>query len=138
MSIYYQPLFTQGTTQYQDFDMSMKPNPFTGDLRLVTDLADIKQSLTNLLYTNFGERPFNPTIGAGLGNLLFEPLDKITQFELSNAIQNVINNWEPRITILDLDITEDTDVNGIQITLVFKMVNISQAQTVSITLQRVR
>lgn len=138
MSIYYQPLFTQGTTQYQDFDMSMKPNPFTGDLRLVTDLADIKQSLTNLLYTNFGERPFRPTVGGGLTNLLFETLDQITAFELNTNIRTVISNWEPRITVLELDINEDEDANGIQITLVFQMVSVSQPQTISITLQRVR
>ena len=136
--MYNRSIFSKGTVTYTDLDISFKAHPFTGDLIVKTDANAIKQALTNLLYTNFGERPFRPSIGAGLDNLLFEPLDELTHAELQNAITLVINNWEPRIAILDLVINEQPDDNSLAITLSFNIVNISQPQTITVILKRVR
>ena len=116
----------------------MKSNPFTGDLRLQTDLGAIKQSLTNLLYTNYGERPFRPNLGGGLDHLLFEQLDPLTVLELDQSIRNVIQNWEPRVKIISLGINAQPDQNALGITLAFSLLNISAPQTISIILKRTR
>jgi phage baseplate assembly protein W len=139
MSNYYnQSIYSTGTITYQDLDISLKPNPFTGDLRVKTDADAVKQAIATLLYLNFGEVPFNPTVGAGLGGLLFEPLDLITQVTLTNAIANCINNFEPRVSIISLQVTEDPANNALAVSLAFNMLNITQPISVNILLQRSR
>lgn len=135
---YNKGVFSKGTVTYKDLDISFKAHPFTGDIRTKEDLEAIKQSLTILLETNFGERPFRPNLGAGLNDLLFAPLDQITSIELSNNIKNVIENWEPRINVLSLQVTDKPDDNALEVSLVFSMLNISQPVKLTIILQRVR
>lgn len=139
MANYYsQSIYTTGTVTYSDFDLSMKAHPFTGDIRVKVDADAVKQSLTTLLYMNFGEVPFNPTMGAGVRAYLFEPLDLITQMNLTNNIANVINNWEPRVSIISLQVTEDEANNALVVSLTFNMINISQPISIRILLQRSR
>ena len=135
---YNRSIFSKGTVTYRDLNISFKSHPFTGDLRIVEDVEAIKQSLTTLLYTNFGERPFRPNLGAGLGDLLFQPMDQITKQELGSAITNVITNWEPRIKIINLQISDKSDENSLEISLVFSMLNISNPKKIDIILKRVR
>ena len=50
----------------------------------------------NLILTNTYEKPFHPEIGSGIRELLFEPLSPITAFVLSQKVEDVIENFEPR------------------------------------------
>lgn len=138
MTGYNRSIFTSGTTTYTDIDMSFLASPTTGDIRKKSDEAAIKQSLTNLLYTNFGERPFRPGIGGNLGDQLFEPLDQITRSQLDYAIRTTINNWEPRIQIEALVINDKPDQNALEVTLKYSMLNIIAPATISILLKRTR
>jgi len=138
MASYNNNIFTKGTVTYSDFDMSFKSNPLTGDLRKKTDVESIKQSLKTLLYTNFGERPFRPYMSGGLTDLLFEPLDQITTLELEKSIRTVISNWEPRVSIVSLSVTENSDRNELEVSLKFDMVNTIAPQSINIILKRVR
>lgn len=138
MTKYNTNIFTTGTITYSDLDISFKSHPFTGDLRTVSNIDSIKQSLKTLLYTKFGERPFRPNLGTKLGNLLFKQLDQITKIELDTEIRNVIQNWEPRININDLQINDKPDDNAIEIALIFSMLNISEPIKIDIILHRTR
>lgn len=138
MAGYNSGIFTKGTTTYRDFDVSFKSNPYTGDIRTKEDVDAIKQALTNLLYTNFGERPFRPLLGGGLNNLLFEPLDRITTIELDAAIRTLVRNWEPRVQIVSLKFNDNPEGNALEITFVFNIINISEPQTISVILKRIR
>lgn len=138
MSGFNRGIFTKGTTTYRDFDISFKSHPFTGDIRTKEDVEAIKQSLTNLLYTNFGERPFRPLLGAGLDDLLFEPLDRITTTELDIVIRTLVRNWEPRVQIIDLKFKDNSDSNSLEIVFTFNVINISEPQIVNVILKRIR
>lgn len=131
-------IFTKGTVTYRDFDISFKSNPYSGDIRTKEDVEAIKQALSNLLFTNFGERPFRPLLGGGLDGLLFEPLDPITSLELDSAIRVLVDNWEPRVRIISLEVKDNTDQNSLEITLVFNVINISEPQTINVILKRIR
>lgn len=135
---YNRNIFSKGTVTYSDFDLSFKTNPLTNDIRKKTDLEAIKQSLKNILFTNVGERPFRPSLAGRLNNLLFEPLDEITTNELDLAIRTAINNYEPRVEILDLDIVDNPDENALDVTLYFNMVNVLEPQEINIILKRIR
>ena len=60
---------------FKDLSVTFKKHPVTNDLVSVKDKVAIAQSISNLLQTNKGERPFQPELGSGLRDLLFEPLD---------------------------------------------------------------
>lgn len=131
-------IYSTGTATYVDLDVSFKFNPGTGDLRVKTDADSIKQSLSNLIYTQLGERPFQPTLGSTLEGLLFEPLDVITAKALESSIRETILNWEPRVQVLRLDVIAYPQNNTIGIALYYNVVNISNPQQFSIILNRTR
>ena len=76
--------------EHSDFDFSFKRNPITNDLQKVTGVDSIKSSLSNILRTQNYDRLFQPNIGSGLSNFLFEPMNNVTE----NRIKNSILFWD--------------------------------------------
>ena len=58
--------------EYSDIDLSFLKSA-SGDVFKKTSAAAVKQSVKNLLMTNWGEKPFRPVFGGNLNDLLFEP-----------------------------------------------------------------
>ena len=96
---------------YKDLNIDFRNNPITKDIYAVKNESAITQSLKNLVQTRFGERLMQPTIGSGVYDMLFEPLDIFSGLELQTKIKTVINNYEKRIEVLDVEvaIVEDGD-----------------------------
>ena len=102
---------------YKDFNFNFKSHPVTGDLQVVKDSADIKQSIKSLLLTRKGERLFNSDLGTQLADLLFEPLDFGTAALISDEIYNVLRAYETRVDVMDLNVDTNFDDNGYDIQL---------------------
>lgn len=101
----------------------------------------------NLLYTNFYERPFQPSLGSGILSRLFEPNDEITQFIMADDIRRVLERFEPRVTIQFVDFYKENQPgpngqyigdNELLIEVGFVVQNVPTIQTAQITLQRLR
>lgn len=107
--------------QFKDLSITFKPHPVTGDLIVVKDEADVKQSILNLLLTNKGERFFNSDIGASITELLFEALDYGTASLVQSYISDTLNRYEPRIRILSLSTVPNFDDNGFDVDLEFEI-----------------
>ena len=75
---------------FKDLSITFKKHPVTDDLVTVKDKAAIAQSIKGLLLTRKGERPFQPDIGSGLQNLLFEPLDYGTAALIKKEIKESV------------------------------------------------
>ena len=73
---------------FKDLAISFKDNPNTGDFGVVKNENAIKQSVRNLLLTQFGERPFQDKIGSQVRMLLFEPWDPFSVDSMKNEIYN--------------------------------------------------
>lgn len=132
---------------YSDLDISFTKDPRTRDLTLRTDADAVKQSVMNLLYTNFYERPFQPPLGSGVLSRLFEPNDEITQFIMADDIRRVLERFEPRVTIKFVDFYKENqpgpngayvDANEVLIEVGFVVQNVPTIQTAQIVLQRLR
>lgn len=108
--------------KFKDFNIGFKPHPVTEDLMVVKDAADIKQSIKNLLLTRKGERLFNVDIGTSLTDLLFEPVDYGTADTIRDEIKVVLNNYERRISILELTVGINFNENGYDIGLVYEVI----------------
>lgn len=123
---------------YKDFDISFIPHPLTGDIGVKTDVAAVKQALRNVVLTNFYERPFAPDIGSNVTRLLFEPVDVLTVADIRQAIFEVVGNYEPRVTVKDVLVQDDSARNAYSITIIFSLAGIYDDQQSQIVLQRLR
>lgn len=126
------------TTTYSDLDPTFGKNPKTGDLLLVKDERSVRQSISNLLNTSFGERLFQPTIGGSLRNLLFEPIDSITTLELKDRILQTIRKHEPRVSTINVDVIAHADENLYNVNVEFALRTTGSLTTMSVVLERVR
>mgnify|MGYP001354970148 FL=1 len=124
---------------FKDLSVTFKSHPVTDDLIVVKDKAAIIQSISNLLLTNKGERPFQPQLGSGIQTALFEPLDFGSAAILKNEVRECLSKYEPRIVINDILINIDEQNNGYEVELYFTIVGRNdRQQAIEIFLERTR
>jgi phage baseplate assembly protein W len=123
---------------YTDIDPSLTRNPKNSDVLLLKDNKAIKVSVQNLLSTAFGERLFQPQVGASLRPLLFEPIDTITTFELRDRILETIRKHEPRINNIVVDVISNPDSNEYQVTVEYTVQSLGATERITTLLERIR
>jgi len=123
---------------WADLDLSLKLHPFRKDIMSLKDDAAIKNAVRNLLISNFYERPFQPTLGANLRGLLFEPADAITRIALKEGIRNVLVNHEPRIRVQNVQVVDVSERNAYRINVMFHIKEFDTSEEVEVLLQRIR
>ena len=102
---------------FKDLSVTFKKHPVTDDLVTVKDKAAVAQSIKGLLLTRRGERPFQPELGSGLQNLLFEPMDYGSAALIKKEITETLNRYEPRVSITRLYCFPDYGNNGYEVEL---------------------
>ena len=107
------------------------------NVNLISSAAK-NQSLKNLIYTNYGERLYQPNIGSNIFKSMFELDDMFIANDIKYHIQKTITDNEPRINLQDVRIDLDPDNNYVYITIVYNVINITEIQTLYVSLQRVR
>ena len=123
---------------YSDLDLDFMMNPTTGDINIKTGAEAIKRSVRNLVFTNFNERKFNSQLGSDVTALLFENFTPLTNIYLKDAITALINNFEPRVRLQSVDVSQDIDNNGFNVTLQYIILNRNQPVTSTLFLERIR
>ena len=123
---------------YRDLDLDFFANPSTGDVFKKEGEEAIKRSVRNILFTNFYERLFQPSIGSNVRKLLFEPVNPFTITLLQNAIKETINNFEPRVTMIDVTVSSDIDNNGFNVRLQYVIKNRNMPIDTTLFLERIR
>ena len=123
---------------FKDLSVVFKKHPVTDDLVTVKDKVAIAQSISNLLQTNTNERPFNPELGCGVRELLFEPFTPMTKVFLERKIEEVLINYEPRVEVQNIAVDDDQDRNRLVVDIYFYVVGVPGPQVVQTFLQRVR
>lgn len=83
------------------------------DVRMVSGVEDIQQSLQILLSTQRGERILQDEFGCDLHHVLFEEMDQGLVNTLTSLISDAILYHEPRITLDSLDISESDSEQGL-------------------------
>ena len=69
-----------------------------------TTMEAVKENIRNLLYTKRGERVFQPTLGIGLENYIFENYTEETGTLIKDDIETTLGIWLPFVTIVSMDI----------------------------------
>jgi phage baseplate assembly protein W len=123
---------------FADLDLLFSPNPITKDVSLKYDVEAVKRSVRHLLFTNRGERLFQPENYCGIRNLLFENYGSVQMVSLRNKIEEVISNYEPRINGLVVDFHPAPDSNYLQIDIKFTVQNSPTVSNMTFDIQRAR
>ena len=129
---------SSSSRQYTDLDLNFLIHPIRKDINKHKDEMAVINSIKNLMMTNHYERPFQPDLGSNVRRLLFENLDKITAISMEREIRQVVENYEPRAQIKNLDILPDLDNNGFSVRMEFYIMNMSDPVTINFFLERVR
>tara|TARA_Y100000287_G_scaffold28482_1_gene20210 strand:+ start:43 stop:435 length:393 start_codon:yes stop_codon:yes gene_type:complete len=124
---------------FKDLSVTFKKHPVTDDLVTVKDKAAIVQSITGLLLTMKGERPFQPELGCDIKRILFEPLDYASAGTIKKEVKETLDRYEPRIRIDRIDCEPDFDNNGYSVELHYTIVGREDAPiAVEFILERTR
>ena len=123
---------------YKDIDMDFVRNTVTNDVNTVENVIAVKRAVKNLIQTNFYERPFQPELGCGVRELLFEPFTPVTKVFLERKIEEVLINYEPRVNLTSVNVDDDQDRNRLVVDVNFQVVGIPGPQSVETFLQRLR
>lgn len=122
---------------YKDMDLFFSPKP-SGDIYKKQDAAAIKQSVKNILMTNFMEKPFDNTFGGNLNSFLFE-LDTTVEADiLRDQIFETIALHEPRALTQYVYINLDPEKNNVNVTVQFQILNSVEPVTLELALTRLR
>lgn len=124
--------------RYSDLDLTFTRHPIKNDLVISVDDQAVIRSLRNLILTNHYERPFHPEIGSGVRQMLFENITPMTASYLKKEIDNVIRNFEPRVSVKNIQVTVNPDYNAYNVSITFFINNRTEPTTVNYVLQRLR
>lgn len=109
--------------KFSDFVSTFDDNPGTGDLYKNINDAAIQESLKNIIMTDLGERPFQPTLGGNIRKMMFDILDEVAPVRFKNDIEMAIHNHEPRVVLKDLSIVPDYEHNQVTVTIFYTTIN---------------
>lgn len=124
---------------YTDIDLSFSAHPNSGDVTRKVDLNAVKQSVHNILMTSKGEKVFDPNFGCNLRAYLFDLFSPAIAAKIKAAIRYNLTNYEPRISLISVDVSEDSDNNSLRITVDYTIKSPDPtADTVSVVVERLR
>lgn len=72
----------------------------------------VRQSIWIILGTAKGERVMRPNFGCGIYDLVFEVNSASTAGKVSQAVREALQLFEPRIDMLDIQVTSVSDSDG--------------------------
>ena len=122
---------------YSDIDLSFAKKS-NGDIFKKTSAAAVKQAVKTLIQTNFGEKPFNYFFGANIRALLFEPVGPDIVEDIKTNVRLAIENFEPRVELLDTRVLDEIDKNSLNVSVRFKIINTQEVVELETAFSRLR
>ena len=124
---------------FKDISFSFQTNPLNNDLIDIKNETAIARSIRNLVFTLPGERFFNQNLGSKISRALFENIDEISASIIQDEITNTINNYEPRVNLISVDVSPNYENNEFNLTINYYIVGIDVlTQQLSFALQPTR
>ena len=114
---------SRNSRQYSDLDLFFGKKSSNSDVQEITDVKAVKRSIRNLVLLNHYEKPFHPEIGSGIRDMLFENMSTMTAIILARKIEDVIENFEPRVRLISVRADPNLDRNEYEVTIEFFVVN---------------
>ena len=109
---------------FKDISMSFETNPLNEDLIALKNSSAIARSIRNIVFTQPGEKFFNPEFGSRVSESLFEVVDEVSTIAIRDEIRSSIINYEPRVNLLDVLVNPNPDDNEMNVTIKYEIVGI--------------
>ena len=107
----------------------------TNDVVTISNEDAIKRSVKNIVFTILGEKPFEPDFGSVMNQSLFDLNTNLSEIRVSDEIKASLDNYEPRISNIDVTVTVAPDTNEMNCTVQYDIVGIpAPTQTVDVLL----
>ena len=124
---------------FKDISAIFEVNPLNDDLIALKNANAIARSIRNLIFTNRGDKPFNPFLGSRVTEMLFDPMDQISSVSVRSEIERTINSFEPRVKLEKVIVTPDYDGNQYDVVLKYQIIGIDvDTQQLSFALELTR
>tara|TARA_B100001059_G_scaffold92409_1_gene91489 strand:+ start:3448 stop:3846 length:399 start_codon:yes stop_codon:yes gene_type:complete len=107
---------------FKDISLSFDRHPVTNDILNIKNEDAIKKSVRNIVRTVPSERFFNPIFGSDVKTSLFEFVDFGTASELEDQILVAIENYEPRISNIQVRVDPNADRNEFEVFVSYNIV----------------
>jgi len=124
--------------RYSDLDLFFNAHPVTGDITILKDAEAIKRSIRNLILTEFYERLYQPNLGSGIKQSLFENFNPLTAETIRSNVRKLIFNHEPRANLLNVTVEQQDDENTLKVSIAFEIQTVAETLNVDVFLTRVR
>ena len=110
--------------EFKDISMSFETNPLNDDLIALKNSSAIARSIRNIVFTQPGEKFFNPDFGSRITESLFENMDEVSALAIRDEIENSITRFEPRVNVIEVKVIPNFEANEMNATIVYEIVGI--------------
>ena len=110
--------------KFKDISMSFETNPLNDDLVSLSDTIAIARSIRNIVFTQPGEKFFNPDFGSRISESLFENVDEVSALAIEDEIKSSIINFEPRVNLSFVNVNPNPDDNEMNVTIEYEITGI--------------
>ena len=107
---------------FRDISLSFDPHPVTKDLPILKNARAITRSVQNLVQTIPTGRFFQPILGSDVRSSLFDFVDFATAGVIEEQIITTIDNFEPRVANVQVDVNPQPDNNTFNVTIFYDIV----------------
>ena len=109
---------------FKDISMSFETNPLNDDLIALKNSSAIARSLKNIVFTQPGEKFFQPEFGSRVTESLFDIADGVSALAIRDEIRSSIINYEPRVKLLDVTVIPNPRENEMNVTIEYEIVGL--------------
>jgi len=107
---------------FKDISMSFQVNPLNYDLIGLKNENAIARSIRNIVFTLPGEKFFNEDFGSSISASLFENMDEIAADQIVDEITQSIENFEPRVNLLEVLAFPNFDNNQFDVMIIYEII----------------
>jgi phage baseplate assembly protein W len=97
------------------------------------DINLVKQDLINHFYIRKGEKLENPDFGTVIWDMLFEPFTPDVKEIIAKDVETIVN-YDPRITVQEVQIDSTDQGMRIQVELIYRPFNITEKMALNFRL----
>ena len=107
---------------FKDITLSFEVHPITKDLPILKNENAIRRSVRNIVETIPTERFFNSLLGSEVKSSLFGFVDFGTASVIQSQIETAIDNFEPRVNNVQVQVNPTPEQNSFEVTVLFDII----------------
>ena len=114
---------TRISRSFKDISLDFEnPHPVTNDLAVLKNERAIARSVRNIVETIPTEKFFNSLFGSDVYRSLFDFVDFGTATIIQDQIKTSLQNFEPRINNVRVEVDPRPDDNNFEVTVIFDII----------------